>query len=245
MTLTTRTLRPGFLVSLKTSIRGNVTYRKNVIEEAHLTDTGTQQAKWETERTIAVPEEHELAKQTRSKAASFIRGVCAQSAFGLLCPQADGEKLERAMADARKVVDQFNAAADITRVDVYILIGRVMPDDMEAVRAISSEIRELMAEMSTGIENKNVEAIRDAATRVKGIGQMLEAEARDKVQSAVETARATAKQMVKDGDQAAVDKSAVRRITELRAAFIDLDEATPVTAPKARPRRPVDLEAAE
>ena len=137
MALTARTLRPGFLVVLKTSIRGNVSYRKQVIEPEHLTEAGAEQATWETERTVAIPAEHDAAKQARSKAASFIRGACAQSAFGLLCPQADTEKLEKAIADARAVVQQFNETAKITRIDIYVLVGRVMPDDMEAVRAQS------------------------------------------------------------------------------------------------------------
>ena len=46
----TNTIRPGLLVSLKTTVRGNVSYQHTDIEPEHLTETGQQLAKWETER---------------------------------------------------------------------------------------------------------------------------------------------------------------------------------------------------
>lgn len=240
-TISTSTLRPGFLVSLKTSVRGNVHYMRT-----DLSDEGAVK-EWNTKRTVEDPEEHERAKKARSKAAGLVRSVCKQSAFGLLCPEVDSEKLEAAVAEARKVIDEFNNGAQLSRIAIFILTGRVMPDDVEAVRAINSEIRELMSEMSGGIQNGNVDAIRDAASKIKGIGEMLATDAQTKVEMAVKTARDAAKQIVRDREQSgregtvSIDRSAVRRIDELRTAFLDLDDADDVVAPKASAMPQLDL----
>jgi len=164
------TLRPGLLVSLKTSLRGNVSYAKTVIEAEHKTDDGAEQARWETERRIQNPAEYERAKTVRSKAGSLIRSVCAHSAFGLLCPESKAEELSAAITSAHQLVDEFNRAAEPSRVGVYVITGRVAPDDVEAVKAINSEIRDLLAAMSEGVKNVDVKTIRDAADRAKQLG---------------------------------------------------------------------------
>lgn len=246
MALSTSTLRPGFLVSLKTSIRGNVNYAR--------TDLGSDERdgaaveKWQTERTIRDPEEHDRAKKARAKVGSLIRTACSQSAFGLLCPEVDSDKLEAAVAAAREVVREFNEGAQLSQIAMYVLAGRVTPDDVEAVRAINSEIRELMGAMEAGLEGGDAAAVREAASRVKGIGEMLSTEAQTKVEMAVKTARDAAKQVVRAKEQSGgaavpVDRSAVRRIGELRAAFLDLDDHADVAAPAAGPARRLDLAA--
>src|SRR5690348_7110755 len=50
-TMKLTTLRPGLLVSLKTSIVGNTEYRRVQLEADHVTEEGTRRARWETERT--------------------------------------------------------------------------------------------------------------------------------------------------------------------------------------------------
>lgn len=249
-TIKTSTLRPGLLVSLKSSVRGNCRYFKPEIGETKIEQDGAAISRWTTERTIADPKEYEAAKAARSKACGLVRKVCRQSAFGLLCPEVDEEKLVAAIREARKVIDEFNAGAAVTQVDIFVLPGRVSPDEVEAVRAINSEIRELMAEMAGGIETGNVDEIREAATRVKNIGEMLATDAQTKVEMAVKTARDAAKQIVRDRERegsqgtASVDQSAVRRITELRTAFLDLDDdEAAVSAPKAGKTGALDIAA--
>lgn len=228
-----KTLRPGLLVSLKTSIHGNVHYLKTEIEAQHETADGAK-ARWETERTIADPVEHEAAKKARSKAAGLIRRVCKQSAFGLLCPEEDAGRLAEAVRDARVIADEFNKAAQISRLTVYVITGKVSPDDAEAVKAIKSEIRELMEMMEGGVGQADAAAIRDAASRAKELGAMLSEDAAAKVQIAVETARAAATRIVKDGASQASDEAAVRKIASMRTAFLDLDEVGEIAAPKAK-----------
>jgi hypothetical protein len=235
------TLRPGFLISLKTSVRGNVQYAKRDLAQETIVD-GKAIAEWETKRTIADPVEFKAAGEARSKARSIINGVCVNSAFGLLCPEKAQEELDAAVKAAHKVVDDFNRTATLTRVSVYVMVGKIASDDVEAVKAINSEVSDLMNQMESGLRNLDVKSIREAAAKARGIGQMLSPEAAARITLAVEAAREAAKKMVKAGEQAAVeiDMRAIRSVTEARTAFLDLDEANEIAAPK-QDARALDL----
>jgi hypothetical protein len=235
------TLRPGLLVSLKTSVTGNVSYAKRDIETDH-DYGGGRRAIWETERTIADPAEHENAIKARGKARTLITKLCAPSTFGLLCPDSRRAELDEAIRDAREVADEFNAGARLTTVAVHVLVGRVSADDVEAVRAINSEVRDLLAAMEVGIEKLDPSAIRDAATKARTLGQMLSPFAEEKVSRAIEVARSAAKRIAKDGEVAAdVAAAQVRIIRSSRAAFLDLDEAVEVARPVETAGRSVDF----
>lgn len=242
MTTKANTLRPGLLVSLKTSVAGNVSYDKKPIEVEHIVDTGAQKTRWETERTIIDPVEHEAAKVARSKAAGLIRRVCAVSAFGLLCPEVASPDLDAAVAEARRVVDEFNAGAKLSRISVYVITGRIVPDDVEAVKAINSEVRDLLSDMADGIKNLDVKVIREAATKAKNLGSMLSPDAGARIQIAIEAARTAARRIVQAGEQGAamIDTFSLRKITESRTAFLDLDPVNDVAVP-ATEGRALDL----
>lgn len=240
--LQSSTLRPGLLVSLKTTIVGNVKYDKRTIEAEHRLKTGEAKARWETVRIIDDPDEHKRAHETRGKARSLITGVCAHSAFGLLCPENSAEDLEARVAEARGVCERFNRGAKLSRVNVYVITGRIAPDDVEAVRAINSEVRELLEQMAEGVRNLDAKSIRDAASRAKGLGTMLSPDAEVRVKLAIESARMAARKIVAAGEQAAqeIDRGAIKRITEQRTAFLDLDESAPIKVAKSTGRA-VDL----
>lgn len=236
------TLRPGLLVSLKTSVRGNVSYKTTDLQP--LTNVeGEVYTRWETEKHIADAAEHELAVQTRAKCRSLIVGCCANSAFGLLCPESKADQLELAIADARKLAEEFNAKASITRVTVNVIAGKVNPNDAEAIRAINGELRDLIDGMAEGVRNLNAEGIRAAATKAKSLGSMLSPTAQVRIQDAIDAARSAARKIVSAGEQAAiaVDHEAVKALREARTAFLDIDtpEAAFV-APEAQARA-IDL----
>jgi len=246
MTLQTSTLRPGFLVSLSTGVEGGVKYYKTVLDAEHVTPEGSERARWETEREIMDPAEHDRAVVARNKAGSIIRGVCTQSNFGLLCPEGKADQLDKAIIDARKVADDFNATSRISKVHVYCITGRIVPDDVEAVRAINSEVRGLLAAMQDGLANMDVKVVRAAASKAKQVGQMLSPDASARIQIAVDAARESAKKIVKAGEQAAVevDRATIRRIAEQRTAFLDLDGASEIATPGTGAGRAIDLPAA-
>jgi len=236
-----QTLRPGLLVSLKTSVSGNAKYIPND-RTVRIDEQGQEITEIETTRVIADPEEFKRAGEARGRARSIINSVCVGSNFGLLCPEGDKDKLDAALADARAVVDAFNATATVTHVSVYAMIGRVASDDVEAVRSINSEVSDLLGKMEQGLRNLDVKAIRQAANDAKEIGQMLSPDAAVRVQKAVEAVRSSARQIVKAGETAAceIDLNALRTVTNARTAFLDVDGAKAVAAPKVE-QRALDL----
>jgi hypothetical protein len=238
-----QTLRPGLLVALSTSIRGNVTYVKKDLETGKIIESGEEVARWETERTIADPVEHERAVKARSKARSIISSVCIQTAFGLLCPEVDAPDLDKAISDARKVVDEFNGDAKVSRIRFFVVTGRVAADDVEAVKAINAEVRDLLDDMKGGIEKLDVEVVRAAANKAKEVGGMLTPDAQARITVAIEAARSAAKKIAAAGETAAVeiDRRTIRALTEARTAFLDLDGERELASPAATGRS-VDLE---
>jgi hypothetical protein len=242
--MTVTTLRPGLLVSLNTRVTGNANYIRRDIETEHTTDDGARRAKWETERTITDPAEYEEAGKVRSMARTLIARCCAASSFGLLCPNTNADKLDKAIAEARALADDFNSRATLTRVQVYVIAGRIAQDDVEAVRAINSEVSDLLNRMEQGVRNLDVETIRDAAKRAKALGSMITPEASERLEKAISTARDAARNIVKAGEAAAVeiDQRALRAITESRTAFLDLDTPAAEIAAPTVTGRALDLD---
>lgn len=233
MALKTTTLRPGLLVGLKTSIYGGVRYAVQTIESEHVTEEGAEKASWQTERTVTDPKEYEAATTARSKARQAVARVCSNSSFGLLCPEINEEALEGAIAEAQQIVAEFNATAKYSRITVNVLTGRIAPDDVKAVQAINSEVRDLLETMERGLANLDVKAVRDAASRTIKIGTMLTPATEARVRIAVDAARLAARNIKKAGETAAqeIDKVAIRRITETRLAFLDMDGQGEIQAP--------------
>lgn len=223
--LNTSTLRPGLMVSLKTSIQGNVNYRTLTLEGDHITETGERKARWETERTVTDPVEHEAAIRARSLARSKIQCVCANSAFGLLCPESKAVELEQAVTEARRIVDAFNQTAGLTRLRFNLMTGRIMPDDVEAIRAINSEMSDLLASMAEGLSRLDVAQVRDAANKAKSVGAMLTPAAQEAVQAAIDVARKTARQIVATADEGVgeIDRAAIRKVLDARTGFLDVE----------------------
>ena len=237
------TLRPGLLVSLNTSISGNVKYFREDIVPDHLTKDGTKEASWTTERTIADPKEHEAAIKARTKARIAITRVCSASKFGLLCPEEKRDQLDAAIVEARKIAEDFNVGATLTHVGVYAIVGRVAADDVEAVRAINKEVRDLLSVMENGLKNLSVKTVREAANKAKGLEKVLSPEAADRIKIAIDAARSSARRIVKAGENVTVeiDRQTITKIARQRTAFLDLDDAVEVSVPKVRARA-VDLE---
>lgn len=239
---TSKTLRPGLLVALNTRVAGNTTYRKEVLEETKIDATGTLTAAWKTDKKVLDAAEQEAAEKVRGRARNIVASVCAKTAFGYLCPEANADQLRVALKEAQALVEQFNEGARVTRVAFIPLTGRVAPDDVEAVKAINKEVRSLVSIMEEGVRNLDVKKIRDAADEARQLGQMLNPDAQARITIAIEAARATAKAIVKAGTTAAqeIDNRAIRSLTEVRTAFLDLDDAREVGTPMTEGRA-VDL----
>ncbi|MDE2426309.1 MAG: hypothetical protein KGO96_10435 [Elusimicrobia bacterium] len=244
MTLSTRTLRPGLLVALSTRITGNIAYERVILEEDHVTEVGTKQARWETKRVIEDPTERERARKVRSQCRGMITKLCIGSTFGLLCQEDKRSELEEAVREAQAMAAEFNSTSTLTRVGVYVIAGYIAPDDVQAVKSINSEVRGLLAEMTTGVRNLDVKQIRSAANQARQIGKMLAPEAAERIKSAVEAAREAAKKIVKAGEQAAqvIDQEALKKLAASRTMFLDMDEVEIDAALPEVSGREIDLE---
>lgn len=218
------TIRPGMLVVLKSSVSGNVSHSKQIIEAEHKTDDGAQKARWETERVVANPEEFVEATKLRNQARNKISGMCIQTAFGLLCPEDKVEQLGVRVNEAQAICDEFNKRAKCTTIGIYIVAGRVAADDAQAVRAINSEVRDLMATMEAGLQELNVDKVRGAADKARALGSMLSPKAAERVKAAIDIARKAAREMTKAAEvgTAEIDLAAIRKITESRTSFLDV-----------------------
>lgn len=245
------TLRPGMLVSLHTRLQGGVQYTRVDLDADKAPEDRAAVERWETTKVTTDPEEHARAVKVRNKASSLIRSTCIQTAFGLLCPTANEAKLDLAIREANDRIERFNASATTTRIGVFVLKGYIVESDTEAVRALGGELRELFDTIKEGVGEANVKKIRDAADRAKSIGAMLDAEAGQKVQAAVEEARSVARKIVKqlsEGSQQAFEFATtanLEAIERARFAFLDMEASAPVAAEDALPvveARALDLE---
>ena len=245
-----RTLIPGLLVSLKTTIAGGVSYQREDLGEGDASD-GAYITKWNTTRRVDDPQEHERAVKARGKARSLITAVCAQSEFGLLCPTARATELEEAIKQARVVAGEFNASASTSHIAMYTITAQIASTDQEAVREISAEMAVLMTQMREGIKDADPAAIREAAAKARSVGQMLDAPTQEKVSKAIEQAREAARAIVrrveKDGEKAAdvVAELRIDAVQGARFAFLDfepssVDEAVLAACPA--PSKALDLD---
>ncbi len=225
MALERSTIKPGLLVSLRTLLEGNVSYTKTQLEDDHPTEDGGLQARWETERTIANAAEHEEAGKVRGKCRSVILSVCSKSNFGLLCPVSKQDQLASAVSEARRLADLFNSTSQLSKISIYVLIGELVANEVEAARAINFEVRGLISSMEDGIKKLDPQQIRDAANRAKNLGSMLSDDANEKLKEAINVARKVARAIVKEGEVAvgAIDAVTLSKLADARTAFLDLD----------------------
>jgi hypothetical protein len=226
MSLPYKLLRPGYLVGLKTALKGdNVTYDKVVIEDERVDEYGQLVSKWETDKTIADAAEQERAVKTRSKARNLVTAVCAKSDFGYLCPDDRLNDLEGAIDEASRLCDEFNLTASRTEIIFSTLKGRIAADDGKAIDAIKGELAELLGAMETGVRGLNVEAIREAAIKAKELGKMLQPGAQKEVMEYVNKVRKLATEINKAGDQAAtvVNDQVLAGLANARTSFLDFD----------------------
>jgi len=228
-------VRPGLLVSLGTGVKGNTRYYKELLEAPHESDGGVLRSKWNTTKVVFDPDEQERAEKVRRKARSLIEGVCAYSAFGLLCPEENAELLMERIRDARQLAKDFNDEASLAHVRVDVIFGRIAQDDVEAVRAIAGELRDLMRDMQTGIAELDVKKVRAAADKATNVAKMVPEASRERLADAIKVARREATRIKKAGATVgmAIDRAVIERIERSRTAFLDLENEAVAAAPQA------------
>lgn len=229
-------LRPGIMVSLKTQVTGGVTRSTPIDLPVDASMAPSEKAKVirrETTTVIANPEERERASKLRSKVRSMIAKECINTEFGLLCPEPNVDALKKAINEARSLTTEYNKTAETTEVYLYVITGHIASNDEENARAITEEVRTLIASMDASIDKLDPEAIRDAASRAKRISAMLSPAVSEKVGAAVTAARKAARDITRLQEKAtpaSVILKDIQRgaIESARIAFLDFDTAPAV-----------------
>lgn len=211
-------IRPGLLVSLRSTVRGGVSYQRRTIAP-DTRDGSTVVASWETRREITDADEHARAVVARGAARTAIVRVCCASAFGLLCPQSREPELAGAIEEAEKIAAAFNATARFTRVEVFTLVGVIASDDAEAARAIGSEVRDLLDNMREAVASADVSAIREAAKKARDLSGMLSEDVRSKVSAAIAEVRGIARAIVKRAES--VSETAAESVRSVQLSKLD------------------------
>lgn len=232
--MSTITLKPGLLVSLKTSLRGGITYERVDLEKSGGTEDSPKVEKWNTTKVTIDPVEAERAVKVRGKLRSLISGVCVPSNFGLLCPVAKEAELIEAIKESREMAALANAGFVNTRVAVFVMVGRIAESDAEAARAVASELRDLFDEMESAITDGDVVRMRAAANKARPIVKMLDNGAAGKATAAIAEVRETATEITKrltkqESIATYLTEVKLRALPEAREAFLDLDDDKPMT----------------
>lgn len=232
-------LKPGYMVALATKIDPPPTYRKT--NEATDHASAVEVRSWEAEVTVQLPEEYDRAKKVRGRARSLMTGACIVTPFHvLMCPTDRVGQLDAAEAEARRIVEEFNASATFYRVDLQTFRGTVEEDSTRAAQAVGEEVRSLLDSMERSIRLGDVKAARDAAVQAKSISRLLEGAEAEKVSLAVRSLRQLAREVVdKVQGQAeelleVVTEERLRPIAAARMVFLDPEQvAAEVPSPAA------------
>jgi hypothetical protein len=234
------TIKPGILVGLATRAQGGVSYDRQDISDQQ--EGKARIAEWKTIRVITDEAEYKRASEAQSRARSQIVNGCLRTPFGLICPEDHEAELDQRIIDARAIVQTFNASSVHTKIQLHVITGRIARNDIEAQKAITAEVRSLLDDMKSAVEAADPERIREAASKAREIGQMLDPALEGQVNKAVKNVRLVARRMVsrieKAGETAEVAVKAVLRELSLddlngaRARFLDLspNEPNPVPA---------------
>ena len=245
MKMYTATIKPGCLISIKTTCHGGVQYNR-VDMGLEYDGNGQEISEWQTTRVIEDKTEHERSVQVRAKCSNILRLACISTPFGSICPE---EKIDEFMViyeNARKLAEEFNESAQNIRITINMMRGRIASDDQEAVRSMISEMRELAQAMDTAISSGDVKAIREAAGMALRMGAMLDESVGDRISEAVKAARKAAREIVKRVEkkgeklEEVVNEQNTQPIDQMRVAFLDLEMSLETSDEPAMPA--VDLQ---
>jgi hypothetical protein len=216
-------VQPGYLVVLKTKVRGGIERRREELD--HHRDGAADVAAWKTTRRIEDLEEFEAASAVRSSARNLVRKACLHTPFGLICLKSRRPELDQALVTAHSMVDAHNAQAEHTRVKIACLMGEIAQSEAEAIEAVTGEIRDLLEDLKSATADGRVEDIRDVANRARVMQQMLdpESDASETMKRAIKAsrtiARAVAKHVEAEGEDLATVLEAANMQPIAQAAF--------------------------
>lgn len=161
----------GFMVSVKTKVRGGVHYERKDLETT--TDGDAEETAWETHRRIEDKEEHQRASEVRKRARGLILKQTFWTPFAPICEAENVEALDAAIAEARSLVEEHNRTAQHTTVKLFVLKGEIVKDEAEAIASVTGEIKDLLCDMDIAIKAGDPKAVRELCSRARNMGRMM------------------------------------------------------------------------
>ena len=222
------TLKPGYLISVKTELRGGIQYLREDIRKEELPN-GAEEQEWKTIKKIEDSEEFKKATLLRAKVASMISSKCKLTPFGLICSEEDLPIVEKAAELGELMIEEFNATAKHTIIRLNFLPALITSDEETAARNIAKQMRALAADMKNAVRQGDVEAIREAAKKAAMMRDLLGEEERTRVSLAVKEARDAArlitKEVIKNKEkiEKVLPKIKLGAISKMRFAFMDTE----------------------
>lgn len=223
------TIKPGYLVSVKTTLRGGVKYEREDIRNEHKKD-GSKEEEWRTVKTVTNEEEFKAAEKQRAKIAALVSSRCKLTPFGLICQEEDIEELYMAKELAELMVDEWNTSAKHTIMTLNVLPVCISTDDERVARDIAKQMRDLAKQMKDAVRAGDVEAIREAAKTAATMKEMFGEEEKARVSLAIKAARDAAKiitkQVIKNKEkiEAVLPTLKLGPISKMRFVFADIPE---------------------
>lgn len=236
-------LKSGWLLTLRTEVRGGVSYEKEIIEDREVLDNGAERSIVENTRIVHDPEEQEAAEKLRDKCRAHILSPCARSESGYLCPEEKGKDLFARIDEAQQWVSEFNKEAKLNHIVVKAIPAHIMADDVYATRAVFDDIRGFLRDIDVALREKDATTVRAICDRATNVGRMLDGDAKIKNQLAITVARNAATKIVKAGKNVAgeIDRNALRVIATARTSFLDISPEVEVETPVTKSARALDL----
>lgn len=139
--LSTLHVRPCILVIDKLLVERAVEYNRTDIS-CKANPDGSEDAKWETERHYKNRQETQKANQLYSAARAKLHAVCHRTDIGFICPEANRDKLETAIAEARKLVEDGNEVFQHCSVRFRVVCTELKTDNMPGVTTIQEVLEE-------------------------------------------------------------------------------------------------------
>jgi hypothetical protein len=203
-----------------------------------------------TRRVIRDTEGHKAATELVGKLNNELRKICATSPFGRVC-RVDREPAlrefiksarERALEHNQSVLGRFH------RVEVNLLPGMITQDSERAARTLVKEMQGLFDEVQRGLDACDVEAIREAATRIKSLGTVFPASQQKALDAAVKGARRVARTLVREVEKKGRTIADVKReldaspVSVARMKFLSMpsDAEADLKVEKAAPSKRFD-----
>lgn len=204
-------LRPGFLVCFSTRVENGVEHLKSQVREEVLPD-GAVRKEWQAATIIHDPEEFKAVSVLRSRVRNIMKGVTTNTGFALMCPREDEQRLSAAITEMDALALGWNETSKVYKLRVSTVLAEIAENKADAIKAIKSEVVDLLARMEAATRAGSVRDIRAAANEAAQKVALLDLESEDgddEIAQALAVARGVARKIVKRVEKGGEDLAAV------------------------------------